>query len=163
LRYETGYDVLKDSYHWGFEWLVIPLAVVLFVLSVHQLRRHGWQMTGYPQSLGNPWVGFVAGGVLMIGFSGIAYTHIAEQYRCKRWFRNGEFQVVQGEVSGSRWFKGRHAFTVAGVTFEYQANSAGFHGAFTTPGVPPELLRDGQVVRIAYHEERILCVEIPSP
>jgi hypothetical protein len=162
LRYETVYDVLEDSYHWGFEWLAVPLAVALFVLSVRQLRRHDWQMTGYPQSLGNPWIGFVVGGVIMIVSTGIAYSRIAEQYRCKNWSRSGEFQIVQGEISGSQCIKGRYAFTVAGVALEYHADSAGFRGAFTTPGVPRELLRDGQVVRIAHHERRILRIEIPS-
>lgn len=162
MRYETVYDALEQSYQWGFEWLVVPLGVAIFILSVRQLGRHGWQMSGYPRPGGNPWVGFVAGGVVMIVFAGIAYSHIAEQYRCKNWSRNEEFQIVQGEISGSQQFKGRYAFTVAGVALEYQADSAGFHGEFTTPGVPRELLRDGQVVRIAYHEGRILRIEIPS-
>jgi hypothetical protein len=105
----------------------------------------------------------VAGGVIAILSAGISYSRFSEQYRCKRWAERGEHQTAQGEISGWHRSKGHCGFTVAGVPFVYHAESAGFRGEFTTANVPTELLRDGQVVRIAYHEGYILRIEIPSP
>jgi hypothetical protein len=101
------------------------------------------------------------------GFVSIPFSKILEQYRCKRWAASGDYETVEGEITGCSVGRGGYtSIHVANVRLTFRDLSGGFRGDFTKPGVRPDLLRKGQTVRIAYHEGqegRILRIEVPSP
>jgi hypothetical protein len=167
VHYETVYDVLDDGYHvLGWEWCGTAIGGVILVLTVCMLHSHKWRLTGYPPR-SNPWGVLLVAGIIEIGFVSITLSKTVEQYRCKCWAATGDYQTVEGGITG--WSVGHSGYTaiyVANVRLIFRDLSGGFRGEFTKPGVDPGLLRKGQPVRIAFHEGeegRILRIEVPSP
>jgi hypothetical protein len=167
VRYETVYDVLDDGYHvLGWEWCGTAVCGLILTLVVCLLHSHKWRLTGYPPR-NNPWFILLGVSVIGIGFLGITFSKVLEQYRCKRWAAGGDYQTAEGDITG--WSVGHDGYTklhVANVRLTYRDLSGGFRGEFTKPGVRPGLLCKGQPVRIAYHEGqegRILRIEVPIP
>lgn len=106
-------------------------------------------------------------GSWLIGFSGLGWfgyhNVVVQQQRCIDWLEGGTYEVVTGKVEDLRPMPGSgyqpEIFTVSGVRFEYSDSNlsqGGFHQTRLAGGP----IDEGRLVRITYHEGRILRLEV---
>jgi hypothetical protein len=161
------YDVVDDSYislSWATPGLVLSALVIAIAVGILHVNK--WRLSGYP-SRSNPWFFLFIGSVVAIAFLYLPVNKALEQHCCKRWAASGDFQTLEGDITGKWNKKGYTHFRAADTDFAFRNDmSGGFSGKFTKPGVAPDLLQEGQHVRITYHEgqeRRILRIEVPGP
>lgn len=99
------------------------------------------------------WVGLGS-----IGFGNVYYQH----YKCVQAARAGDYQTVEGKITSVIKHYDRPSyeqFTVRGVSFRYSSWDLSVCG-FKQMAFDGEPIEEGQRVRVAYKEGRILKLEI---
>jgi hypothetical protein len=171
MKFQTYYDVLSTSeYLWFLPTLGLAIGVTLVVLGSYKkftsLRvsenKMRWWVKGIFLCL-----------LFLLATSGLQlFKSIQSQKQSKHWLSKGAFEVVEGPVThfrragyskdnASRTFHPYESFKVKGIPFEYadlEVSKGGFHKT-TLRGGP---IREGLMVRITYHGNIILKLEIPN-
>jgi tetratricopeptide (TPR) repeat protein len=169
----AGYDVADDlSVPWPGALNVLAVAGLLVfavIVAVRQLDK------GQPPAdvLGKMAIVLAVSPAIAALVYWVTISWLLDQRRCKRWRREGDFQTVEGVVSGCQSRTDRSPYTgpfvavlvfqIAGRWFTLRAHPR--RGGFRLEGLPgvgdpASFIRDGVPLRVGYHEDRILRIEV---
>ena len=156
-EFVVTYDILDEGI--GGKPLLFLLgflsgAGVASVLLIRSYRRRESKNVGFLTLFLTFWI--------CVGGFGIGNVFV-QKCRCLNWARNGDFQVVEGDVRDFQPMPkaghARESFTVSGVRFDYSdfdASTGSFNNAASHGGP----IQSGLYVRIRHHDGRILKIEI---
>lgn len=160
-KYRVAYDILAEGM--GFERiriliLVLVLTALFSFILIYHIRKYREDERGISEL-------FCIIQLLVI-WAGAVFIFCAvfsEGRRSLTWAKQGDYKVVEGTVTNfkpmPRSGHAEESFSVNGVTFfysDYNLSHAGFHNAASHGGP----IRQGLHVKISYHDDRILKVEI---
>ncbi len=157
-QFVTAYDVLDQAYD-DRMWLLVGLVVLVVVslVAILDAKRHR------PRRLGRGSV-IVVFSSLTLGLGWMVLGAFAERSRCLTWALNNEFTVVEGNIEDYKPMPshehGKESFTVGGVFFQYSDYDNLSNGGFVQTASHGGPIRPGLHVRISYHQDRILKVEV---
>jgi hypothetical protein len=125
------------------------------VVVFYARRRPGCHLTVFWLVWLIPWVVALTLGVPSV---------FREHWRCLKWASSGDFRVVEGEVADFKPMPsnghGWESFVVDGTTFRYSDHGMFINGGFCTTASNGGPMREGLYVRISYHGDRILKIEV---